>query len=109
MCCFSGPARVADTNIFARPAKDDRQCLVYSMSFAAKADLAMILPLPVPKAPKEHAIRFINLEKYPDLFKDLRRGFPSSRGTLNGGSKGDDKPDKLVVVEVGGFEASFVP
>ena len=41
MCCFSGTVDVvADTNIFARASKDGRQFLVYSMTFAAEADLA---------------------------------------------------------------------
>src|SRR6266478_4690095 len=85
MCCFSRPVdRVANTNIFARSGKEGRQFLVYSMSLSAKEDLAMILPIPVPKKSKDDAVRFINLEKYPDFFKDLRAGFPSSRGTKNG-------------------------
>lgn len=112
MCCFSRNAVVADTNIFARGAKDGRQFLVYSMKFSSKEDLAMILPIPTPRDAKEDAVRFINLEKYADFFKDLRAGFPMP----NGGSRGKPafgslEPDshKLKVVEVGSFEASFVP
>jgi hypothetical protein len=48
MCCFSQPVElVGDTNIFAR-SDNVRQFLVYSMSYAAPTDLAMVLPLPVP-------------------------------------------------------------
>lgn len=112
MCCFSKAVeKVADTSIFARAGKDARQFLVYSMFLSAKDELAMILPLPVPKDSKEDDVKFINLEKYPDFFKDMLKGFPT-RDHGNTKSKGDkakdDKP-KLKVVEVGSFEASFVP
>jgi hypothetical protein len=109
MCCFSRPVeRVANTNIFARSSKEGRQFLVYSMTISAKEDLAMILPIPVPKESKEDAVRFINLEKYPDFFQDMNKGFPppSALGTV--GSRAT-KNEPLPVVEVGSFEASFVP
>ena len=111
MCCFSRPViTVTDTNIFARAAKEGRQYLVYSMLLNAKEELAMILPLPVPKASKEDVVHFINLEKYPDFFAELRSGFPvppASRGPSKGGDDREWKP--LKVVEVGSFVASFVP
>ena len=109
MCCFSRPVvSVTDTNIFARASKDGRQFLVYSMKLDAKEELAMILPLPVPKASKEDAVRFINLEKYPDFFAELRSGFPEPKpGRSLSNSK--DAPATLKVVEVGSFIASFVP
>jgi hypothetical protein len=111
MCCFSRPVDlVANTNIFARATKDGRQFLVYSMTLSAKDDLAMILPLPTPKDSKEEAVKFINLEKYADFFKDMLAGFPEPRG--GGKDKPDDKPNKgpgLKVVDVGSYEASFVP
>ena len=110
MCCFSGKVDVvADTNIFARASKDGRQFLVYSMRFKAGDDLAMILPIPTPKASAEDAVKFINLEKYPEFFDDLNRGFPAPRSaSLN--SKDAPKPTlSLPVVEVGKFVASFVP
>jgi hypothetical protein len=103
---------VANTNIFARSSKEGRQYLVYSMVLSAKEDLAMILPIPVPKESKEDAVKFINLEKYPKFFEDLRAGFPQpkseTRDSLSLGSAGS-KPKPLAVVEVGSFEASFVP
>jgi hypothetical protein len=114
MCCFSRPVtKVADTSIFARSSKNGRQFIVYSMMLSAKEDLAMILPIPVPKKSPEDSMRFINLEKYPEFFQDLRAGFPEplpkgDRG--RGPSLGKPKPAaKLKVVEVGSFEASFVP
>lgn len=111
MCCFSGKVQlVADTNIFARAAKDGRQYLVYSMRLDTKSDVAMILPIPVPKASKEDAVRFINLEKYADFFAELRMGFPvkGGRGHSLGGAVAP-AGGALKVVEVGSFIASFVP
>jgi hypothetical protein len=112
MCCFSRNAIVADTNIFARDGRDGRQFLAYSMRFSSKEDLAMILPIPTPRNAAEDAVRFINLEKYADFFKDLRAGFPLP----NGGSRSKNtfgaapaNSHTLKVVEVGSFEASFVP
>jgi hypothetical protein len=114
MCCFSQPVDyVAGTNIFARPAKSGAQYLVYSMTLKAGSDLAMILPIPTPKAPKEDAVEFVNLEKYPEFFDDMRAGFPMPASL--GGSRSKDAPrpepaaPKLKVVEVGSFVASFVP
>jgi hypothetical protein len=112
MCCFSrGIERVADTQIFARDAKEGRQFLVYSMKLVTKEDVAMILPLPVPKAPKEDAVRFINLEKYADFFKDMQAGFPKPKSDSDSNSLGPPTlgDPKLKLVEVGSFEASFVP
>src|SRR5262245_25963630 len=111
MCCFSRAVDVvADTNIFARSSKEARQFLVYSMTLSAKEDLAMILPIPVPKESKEDAVRFINLEKYPDFFQDMNNGFPPPPTRAQGNTFGlGSKAEPLPVVEVGSFEASFVP
>lgn len=111
MCCFSGKVDVvADTNIFARASKDGRQFLVYSMSFQAAADLAMILPIPTPKASAEDAVTFINLKKYDTFFADLNRGFPQPKSAAVDKKDGPPPPkNKLAVVEVGDFVASFVP
>jgi hypothetical protein len=114
MCCFSQEVdRVSNTNIFARPSKGYGQYLVYSMTLSAKSDLAMILPIPTPKASKEDAVDFINLEKYPEFFEQMFSGFPLTR-SLGGEKSKDDSPKplpapKLAVVEVGSFVASFVP
>ncbi|MFO0842947.1 MAG: hypothetical protein U0797_11205 [Gemmataceae bacterium] len=114
MCCFSRHVeRVANTSIFARASKDDRQYLVYSMTLSAKEDLAMILPIPTPKDAAEDAVKFISLKDYPAFFKDMAMGFyvpPPTRASFGApkSAKKDAAP-KLKVVEVGSFEASFVP
>jgi hypothetical protein len=110
MCCFSQPVElVAETNIFARSA-NGRQFLVYSMSYAASSDFAMVLPLPVPPNPGEDAVTFINLQRYPKFFDDMRRGFPRLMLPLaRGGGAKSREPPKLRVHDVGDFEASFVP
>jgi hypothetical protein len=112
MCCFSRKVqKVADTRIFARGGKDGKQYLVYSMLFSSKEDLAMILPLPVPKDTGEKAVKFISLKDYPDFFKDMHKAFVEETKD----DSGSDKPSrgkgkkKLEVVKVGSFEASFVP
>jgi hypothetical protein len=108
MCCFSQKVDVvADTNIFARASKDERQFLVYSMRFKSGEDLAMILPIPTPKASPEDAVKFINLEKYADFFPDLVKGFPVPKSDTKNG-RGPAKGG-LAVIEVGDFIASFVP
>ncbi len=110
MCCFSGIVKaVADTNIFARASKEGRQYLVYSMRIDADQKLAMILPIPVPKASKEDAVRFISLEKYPEFFADMAAGFPANKNGSGALSKDAGRGDLLKVVKVGSFDASFVP
>ena len=112
MCCFSKHVQlVTDTDIFARAGKDGRQFLVYAMRFKAGEDLSMILPLPVPKHPKEDAVRFINLEKYPNFFEEMLDGFPLAARGFGGALRPPYAASgpKLAVVEVGSFVASFVP
>lgn len=113
MCCFSRAVEsVTNTNIFARASDKGRQFLVYSMTLQAAEDLAMVLPLPTPPESDEKAVRFINLEEYPNFFGDLAKGFPlpkpPGRGAPNSLSLEGARP-KLEVVSVGAFEASFVP
>ena len=112
MCCFSQPViSVSATKIFARADKDEGQFLVYAMSLNAKNDLAMVLPIPTKKGSKEDALEFISLKDYPTFFDDMADAFPLTRGGKGLGLGGLGKADepKLKVVEVGAFEASFVP
>lgn len=112
MCCFSRPVEsVSNTEIYARKSSGAGQYLVYDMKYRAKEDLAMILPLPVPQPSKVDAIRFINLKEYSNFFAQLGRGFPKQYraggfGSLDAGSA---VPPPLAVVEVGSFQASYVP
>jgi hypothetical protein len=113
MCCFSRPVEhVSQTKIFARTAGKGRQFIVYSMTIDAKEALAMILPIPVPEKSPDDAVKFINLENYPEFFAELKKGFPEPESrSLH--SLGRPVPmaaaKKLDVVSVGSFEASFVP
>ena len=113
MCCFSQPVEhVSSTRIFARALDDERQALVYEMTVAARGELAMILPLPVPPRSPDDAVRFVDLEGYADLFTDLAKGFPAASYSVL--AFGAPKPSRaeapqLEVHDVGSFEASFVP
>lgn len=113
MCCFSRPVEsVSSTNIFVRDAGAGRQFLVYSMNYLASEDLAMVLPLPVAAGSAEDAVKFINLHDYQDFFKDLKSGFPEeSNAVSRSRSRSGPMPAaaRLIVVNVGSFEASFVP
>jgi hypothetical protein len=114
VCIFSHAVEsVSNTRIFARDSTSPLQFLVYEMQFSAAEDLAMILPIPVPRLTPEKAVRFINLEKFPDFFAALEKGFPKppSKSASLGGRGGEKlaAPPKLAVVDVGSFEASFVP
>jgi hypothetical protein len=114
MCCFTQPViSVNDTRIFARPDKDHHQFIVYRMQFEAKNHLAMVLPIPVKHGSGEKAVTFLNLERYPDFFDDMESGFPPPPVE---GTKGDSMSPPaaassrmLEVIQVGDFEASFVP
>jgi hypothetical protein len=80
MCCFSLPVKeVSSTQIFARRASKQSQILVYSMKISASDDLAMILPIPVPKKTPETGVKFLSLKYYPEFFSDLDRGFPEKQ------------------------------
>jgi hypothetical protein len=113
MCCFSQPViSVSGTNIFARPDADGRQLLVYSMTINARNDLAMILPLPVKTPAGKNDVKFIDLKEYPEFFADMEVGFQPPPPRATRGLATDSAAaasEKLEVVQVGNFEASFVP
>jgi hypothetical protein len=69
----------------------------------------MVLPLPVPPDPAEDAVTFVNLERYPEFFTDLRAGFPQSVSRSLGFMGASLEFATLQVHDVGSFEASFVP
>jgi hypothetical protein len=114
MCCFSQPVRfVGGTKIFARGLPDGRQALVYAMDVEIDSALAMVLPIPVPPGSPDDAVTFVSLEGYDRFFDDLAAAFPPSFAgapqAKGGMSRGRLEAPKLVVHEVGLFEASFVP
>jgi hypothetical protein len=114
MCCFTRPVTsVNATKIFARVTDTYHQLLVYSMKLEASEDLAMVLPLPVKHGTGEKELTFINLQDYPNLFDDLEKGFPPppTEGIQNdsGMIPASSSMRMLEVVQVGNFEASFVP
>jgi hypothetical protein len=119
MCCFSRPVQdVSATKIFARWTSASegvlRQCVVYQMKYAALEDLAMVLPIPVAPGSGEKAVKFINLEIHADLFERLHECFPVPDAPFYRSNSDRATPEplpekKLEVVQVGSFEASFVP
>ena len=112
MCCFSGPVNdVSKTRIFARLITPNRQALVYQMGLDAPADVAMILPIPVPPKSGENAVKFIDLSGYGDFFNDLAKGFPTRNDSnlYTWAKSSAARAPKLEVHSVGSFEASFVP
>jgi hypothetical protein len=112
MCCFSRTVPfVGDTRVFARASADGAQYLAYAMTVDLPEALAMVLPLPVPVGTPDDGVEFIDLSGYPKFFDDLAKAFPAF---AMAGSRGP-RPEaiarqaKLAVVDVGAFEASFVP
>jgi len=104
MCIFSGAAEVSKTRIFARLDGRGSQYLAYQMQFGSDSAISMILPLPVSSHDSD-TVEFISLEGYPQFFLDLYKSARRDPRMLCLASK----PDTLEVVQVGMFEASFVP
>jgi hypothetical protein len=113
MCIFSGPVgHVKNTRIFARLPGTGTQFLVYSMSYAADREVAMILPIPIGSRDENTAVRFIALDDYVNFFDDMVTGFPdldpANRLTYSMNAASASLPT-LRVHDVGVYEASFVP
>lgn len=89
-----------------------RQFLAYGMTVDIPEDLAMVLPVPVPPGSADDAVRFVDLSSCPSFLADLSDMFPTeyvypkSFGFQQAPSR---SAPKLVVHDVGDFEASFVP
>ena len=100
---------VARTRIYARVERD-RQHLAYAMQLASSEDVAMILPVPVIARAPEDAMTFVDLSSYPTLFDELSALFPAPQPAFaRNRPLAGEHVAKLVVHEVGAFEASFVP
>lgn len=113
MCCFSkNVTSVSSTKIFARLLPNKRQALIYSMLLDTPDDVAMILPIPVAAGSGEDAVEFHALDAYPEVFTHLEALFPkrpiATRESMPAAG-GEPKSKPLKVVEVGSFNASFVP
>lgn len=112
MCCFTGAiASVSKTRIFARATDDGRQYLVYSMNLDTKADVAMVLPIPIYAGTMEKEVKFIDLKDHPEFFESVASAWPppewaTASAPLASGAAG---ASTLIVQQVGAFEASFVP
>lgn len=110
MCCFSGKVEsVSNTRIFARLLESDRQALIYAMSMEAQKEVAMVLPLPVNRGLRESALRFVDLSGYARVFDDLHACFPEFSSQTYGAKNPAPVARGLEVVQVGSYEASFVP
>lgn len=110
---FTRPIRVSKTQIYAR-LEGDTQLVAYGMNLRASVDVAMILPLPVRPGTDEDDVQFVDLSAAEDLFHLLHDAFspPMQTAARKGGFSLPDlslpRP-RLVVRDVGAFEASFVP
>lgn len=112
MCIFSRPViSVANTQIFARRTGRGTQFLAYQMNYESRDENAMILPVPVRAPVGESSLRFIDLEGYPELFRDLDLGFPFRQPVSIGCSMASEYKSEvaLEVFKVGNYIASFVP
>jgi len=74
----------------------------------------MVLSLPVAPDATENAVEFVSLEGYPSFFEDMNAGFFMPKpipmvGASPGASRKWPKISRLLVHDVGDFEASFVP
>lgn len=71
----------------------------------------MILPIPVVKGSGEKSVKFIDLSKYEDFFKDLNKGFPrDTKWKYEPTDSARPRTGSILEVQnVGSFEASFVP
>lgn len=112
MCCFSREVlSVSGTSLFARLEPDGRQYVVYAMSVHSKEEVAMILPVPVAEGQGEAAMKFVDLSGYPEMFREMNRGFPvpRSRSAADPFAGVTAAPKPLKVEQVGAFDASYVP
>lgn len=107
MCMFlGGQVKVAGTNIYSRHIDRNRTFLAYQMRYAAKENVAMVLPVWTLPG---HAIEFVDLSKHRDFFKTLARiTDPTPFGLRSrGGSR--SLSSEIPLERVGDYVASWVP
>src|SRR5688572_27403370 len=92
MCMFSGPIQhVSGTKIFARALPETgHELLIYSMRLDAESDLAMVLPIPVPKGSPDDAVRFVDMSSCSTFFTYVDALFPQE--LMFGGAFGAPQP-----------------
>lgn len=108
MCMFSGRVEhVSNTQIFGRLGTDGYQYLAYQMQLKAEDEVAMVLPLPVANG----LLEFIDLSVCKQFFIHLAYLFPPVMSSFGSRSATPvhDPAQTLEVLDVGSFEASFVP
>lgn len=88
-----------------------KQLVVYDTAFAARSELAMVLPVPVRRGAGDHAVTFVDLSQFPGFFDRLDTYFVAPFGMEGGlgAAPGAYRQAPLVVHSVGLFEASYVP
>ena len=106
---FAPKVHVSNTNIFARMIEPGRQALAYGMHLAAKREVAMVLPLPVPRGAGEDAVTFVDLSATPRMFEELEALFDVVQVASKGGGWRSPPSGTLVVHQIGSFVASYVP
>jgi len=108
MCIFMGGIDyVTSTRIFSR-IESNRQAIKYDMYLSTNVETAMVLPIPVAAGQGDTSVEFVNLSEYENIFDDLEGLFPKMRSpSIDTFSAGASL--SLEVVQVGVFEASYVP
>jgi hypothetical protein len=105
MCIFSKPVNsVSATHIFVRrDLRNNRNVTIYQMEASLMGDNAMILPVPGTD------VEFVNLEGYPEFFKDMDSLFPQKLTRLAKSLSRSGGTKTLEVHDVGQYIASYVP
>lgn len=108
---FRPRVHVAKTRILGRFTAPSQQLLAYSMNLRVRAEVAMILPLPVVPGSGDDALRFLSLEGEGALFDRLDALFEIEMlaSRAKGGFRLPSRRPRLVVHDVGAFVASYVP
>jgi hypothetical protein len=79
MCIFSSKGfgvSVSATCIFAREVWPGVHALAYQITISSVEETAMVLPLPVATGADEDAVRFVSLERHPEMFEELDFSLP---------------------------------
>lgn len=111
MCIMSQHVEdISNTSIFVSDLGRGVHCTVYEMKVDTRVPVAMILPVPILQGQGEDALKFVNLQGYPDFFKDMEKLYPVPK-TLGvvGVAGGFRSRNPLKAHDVGDFIASYAP